>query len=357
MKSGYMYYGSRKYNTLFLVKVDSLHPETAARLLDFVSSGGTIFCLESIPSVSLGYSNFQEKDREVERLVGKMKACSDRFFLLKKPEKDFIGWYKGIQEKHMIKPYLKIEKPDPFVMQNRYQGEDGTEVIYLINSHIHNSYKTRITFSGELISGKNCWKWDPETGNRFRVRLDKNDSMVLDLGPAESFLFVFNSASKGEEWQSLPASGSSELCLSEKWTAEFVHCRDGSVKSAELSTLRDLKDMPEFVNFAGTVKYTNRIRIGILPQKSYLNLGKVYGLCSVKLNGVDLGIKWYGRRIYDISKHIKEGNNDIEILVVTSMGNYMKSLTDNPVAQYWTNEKNKVQPLQSMGLIGPVTLY
>ena len=181
--------------------------------------------------------------------------------------------------------------------------------------------------------------------------------MVLDLGPAESFLFVFNSASKGEEWQSLPASGSSELCLSEKWTAEFVHCRDGSVKSAELSTLRDLKDMPEFVNFAGTVKYTNRIRIGILPQKSYLNLGKVYGLCSVKLNGVDLGIKWYGRRIYDISKHIKEGNNDIEILVVTSMGNYMKSLTDNPVAQYWTNEKNKVQPLQSMGLIGPVTLY
>lgn len=39
------------------------------------------------------------------------------------------------------------------------------------------------------------------------------------------------------------------------------------------------------------------------------------------------------------------------------MGNYMKSLTDNPIAQYWTNEKNKIQPLQSMGLIGPVTLY
>jgi hypothetical protein len=39
------------------------------------------------------------------------------------------------------------------------------------------------------------------------------------------------------------------------------------------------------------------------------------------------------------------------------MGNYMKSLTDNPIAQYWTNEKNKNQPLQSMGLVGPVTLY
>ena len=39
------------------------------------------------------------------------------------------------------------------------------------------------------------------------------------------------------------------------------------------------------------------------------------------------------------------------------MGNYMKSLTGNPIAQYWTNEKNKVQPIQSMGLIGPVTMY
>jgi hypothetical protein len=35
----------------------------------------------------------------------------------------------------------------------------------------------------------------------------------------------------------------------------------------------------------------------------------------------------------------------------------MKSLTDNPIAQYWTNEKNKNQPLMSMGLIGPVKLY
>ena len=39
------------------------------------------------------------------------------------------------------------------------------------------------------------------------------------------------------------------------------------------------------------------------------------------------------------------------------MGNYMKSLTDNPVAQYWTNEGTKNQPLQSMGLMGPVTIY
>jgi len=43
--------------------------------------------------------------------------------------------------------------------------------------------------------------------------------------------------------------------------------------------------------------------------------------------------------------------------VTTTMGNYMKSLTDNHIAQYWTNEKNKNQPVQSMGLLGPVTIF
>lgn len=47
----------------------------------------------------------------------------------------------------------------------------------------------------------------------------------------------------------------------------------------------------------------------------------------------------------------------MEVEVTTSMGNYMKSLTDNPTAQYWTNEGRKIQPLQSMGMIGPVSFY
>ncbi len=54
---------------------------------------------------------------------------------------------------------------------------------------------------------------------------------------------------------------------------------------------------------------------------------------------------------------LQNGNNTIEIKVITVMGNYLKQLKDNPVAQYWTNEKRKDQPIQSMGLIGPVTIY
>ena len=91
--------------------------------------------------------------------------------------------------------------------------------------------------------------------------------------------------------------------------------------------------------------------------KAVINLGKVYGNSELKINGKGCGVKWYGRRIFAPEDCLKKGVNTIEISVTTSMGNYMKSLTGNPIAQYWTNEKNKNQPLQSMGLLGPVTIY
>jgi hypothetical protein len=39
------------------------------------------------------------------------------------------------------------------------------------------------------------------------------------------------------------------------------------------------------------------------------------------------------------------------------MVNYMQLLTENVTAQYWTNNPRKAQPLQSMGLVGPINLF
>ena len=83
----------------------------------------------------------------------------------------------------------------------------------------------------------------------------------------------------------------------------------------------------------------------------------MHGLSELSVNGINCGMQWYGRRIYAVDGKMKKGKNSIEVKVTTTMGNYMKTLKDNPVAQYWTNEKRKDQPVQSMGLVGPVTLY
>ena len=79
-------------------------------------------------------------------------------------------------------------------------------------------------------------------------------------------------------------------------------------------------------------------------------------ISDVMLNGNNCGVRWYGRYIYSIAGLLKPGSNILEIRITTTMGNYMKTLKDNEVAQYWTNALRKVQPIQSMGLVGPVTL-
>ncbi|MBG0859780.1 MAG: glycoside hydrolase family 2, partial [Bacteroidales bacterium] len=356
IKGGFMIYGSRKYHTLFIIQVDSLERDTAAKLLDFIISGGRIFCIESVPGKSLGWKDHEENDKTVADYIEKMKAFSGRFIFLKKPVKNYIGWYRDIQIQYDIVPYVTIEQPDPYIMQMRYRADDGTEILYIINSHLHNSHETRITFSRELTTGKHGWIWYPEDGSRFRITLTRDNSLNLEMGPAESMLFIFSKEKNGAAWAPLPSGSPSERKIGTGWEAEFRHCRDGSVKIVEMNILQDLKEMPDFVNFAGTVIYRNKVDIKD-PRNSIINLGKVYGLSELTVNSKSCGVKWYGRRIYSIGEYLSEGTNSIEIKVVTTMGNYMKSLTGSPVAQYWTNEKNKIQPLQSMGLIGPVTLY
>ena len=156
-----------------------------------------------------------------------------------------------------------IENPDPYVMQTRYQADDGSEILWLINSHINNSHSSKITFPKEFIKNRQCWIWDPEDGKKYRVTLDNDYSLNLDMGPAESFLIVFDKQKKGTEWTPMPAGSSTATTLLNGWNLEFHHCRDGSVKTLETDTLRDIKDIPDFVHFAGTIIYRNYIVITI----------------------------------------------------------------------------------------------
>jgi hypothetical protein len=349
-------YGPRKYHTLVLVSVESLAPESARRLLKFVRAGGRVFCIGTVPLKSTGWSNHESNDGEVRLLVQKMKAYPHRFIILEKPENDYTGWYRTVRERYRIESWLKFENPDPFLMQTRYSAPDGSEYIFIAYSHLHNSHRTRVIFSGALTRRHHCSVWIPETGEKKRVQLDPDGGITLDLGPADSLLFAFDRETADEDWLPLPVTGSDIKALDSGWTAVFRHCRDGSVKEAAIDRLTDLRDIPQFTHFSGTVIYRNRLECndasGIV-----INLGKVFGTSELNINGTSCGVRWYGRRIFSIEKYLKPGMNTIEVIVTTSMGNYMKSLTDNAVAQYWTNAGTKNQPLQSMGMTGPVSYY
>jgi hypothetical protein len=354
MEGGRLHYGHRSYHTIFLIRMERIEPDAAKKLFEFVAAGGRIFCIDTCPDRSTGWNNHLQRDQEVQSWVSKMKAFPDRYILVPKPESGFMLWYRSLQEKYGLTPYVSIDKPDPFVTQIRYQA-GHTEMLLFTNSSLDQSHTLQLAPHKDLIAGRQAWIWDAETGERYRIEGDAS-TIQLDLGPADSRLLVFDKEKKGKPWKPAPVTGANSMAVPGSWSVEFRHI-DGSTKQHTMNELKDLKELPDYVHFSGIVIYRAQVTLPDTAKLQWLNLGKVAGVSEVSINGKPAGVQWYGRRICSLAGLLVSGNNTIEVKVTTVMGNYLKTLKDNGVAQYWTNEKRKDQPLQSMGLIGPVTMY
>ena len=82
----------------------------------------------------------------------------------------------------------------------------------------------------------------------------------------------------------------------------------------------------------------------------YIKLSNVnQGITELKINGKSAGLKWYGNHCYDVSDLVKDGTNNIEIKLTTTLANYCMSLEDNPTAQAWTRN---FDTFFSSGLVG-----
>lgn len=356
ISDGMLHYGPRSYKDLFLVGVESMNPETLAKLYEFAQQGGRIFCVETVPYKSLGWNNHKERDAEVKAWIEKLRAMPEQFIHLEKPaDNDFITWYAGVQKQYGITPTVQIESPDPFVMANLFVRDDDSRIYFFTNTHLHNSHQTKLVFPQEATR-MNAWVWNLDNGERYRLPLDKEGGYTLDLGPADARMIVFDhdNNKKAPVWAPLPTSGTDSQTLT-GWGLEFHHSLEHWIKTATADTLKDLKET-EWKSFTGDVVYRTDVEVDD-PEGMVLNLGKVYGVASLKVNGIDCGTSWYGRRIYDLSNILHKGWNRIEVTVTTTMGNYMQTWKENKLAQQWTNRPGRPQPVQSMGIAGPVTLY
>jgi len=353
IEKGTLQYGPRKFQSIILTQVDSLEPSTARKLAEFIESGGRIFFIETFPTKAPGWKDHDQSDREVQAWINKIKTHADRAIFLNKPGKDHTSWFKAIQEKYNIQPYIKIDSPNKFITQVRYQARDS-EIIVLINSNMNTGYEIEITPSF-LNSRMQPWLWDAETGERYKLKFDDN-TISLDMEPADLRLVVLDRQKKGLLYKPPEKGNKDAMPIAGTWSVTGRHV-DGRVITGDWQQLTDLKEIADWANFCGTISYHNNFMVDDQPKVEWLNLGRVIGISELSINGTSVGVKWYGRRIYKIDSFVKKGSNEIEIKVVTTMGNYLKSLTDNKIAQYWTSEGNKIQPLNSMGLLGPVTIY
>jgi len=363
MRRGSFRYNERSYNTLILIDVERMHPETSEQLLRFVEGGGKLICVDTIPYKSLGLSgDIQKKDSMVKANFERIQGFGKRFVFAEPPQEGFIPWYDSLMRAEQLPHYMDIEHPDPYVMQNRYTTDDGSEMVFLCNTSRYHAHQTKIGFHRALTHRKHPWVWDLQTGERHPLSLNEDGSYDFDLGPVESMLIVFEKKRGGSYQKSEDRSQKTEL---KGWEVELVHARLDTTFETHFDTLFDLKDHPDYQHFAGTIIYRKSISedelkgVGVTNQGCILDLGLVEGVSEVIVNGHPAGVRYYGRRIYDIGNLLHEGDNELEIRVTTTLGNYLKTLSkeENPTTWVYVNHPRRDQGLQAMGLVGPVTLY
>jgi len=351
VKNGQMVFGSRSYKTLMLLEVESMNPETAEALARFVAQGGRVICIGKVPHQSIGLKDAAAKDAKVKTAIDRIRG-SERFIVVDSPKTsaNVLDWYTGVQKKYDITPYVTIDKPNRLFSQNYYRQADK-DIFYIINSNISEAVDMNLRFRDEL-KGKQAWLWDAESGERYMIP-DFDGSLKLRFSPAESKLLVFDNERGGK---TMPGTFSAADTISVKnvWNVKATHV-DKSSNSFQMERLADFNEMPFpwLRTFAGTLEYTTTINFENPEKYHTLDAGLTRnGVTELTVNGTPVGAKWYGDRVFDVSGKLVKGENLITVRVTTLLGNYVKSLKDNPTAQRWG-----WHPARPMGLAGPVALY
>jgi len=125
--------------------------------------------------------------------------------------------------------------------------------------------------------------------------------------------------------------------------------------------------------FSGTALYKNSFTIekhGISKGRTYLDLGKVGDIGTVKLNSKDVGTYWKPPYIADITDYLKEGENKLEVSVTNLwinrlIGDEKLLPEERKTSTNLVNEKGRYDKLTKpdadkylrvSGLIGPVRI-
>lgn len=347
---GRLHYGTRSYQVLLLMEVEAMQPQTAIGLKKFADAGGIILMIGKKPVKSPGLLKHEENDKTIyETIQSLQQSYPERVATVPAPQANILDWFFGLQTKFNIQPYIKFDQPVSSVSQVYYQHED-TDIFFIANYHLENTYQLKVTFPH--IKGKTPWIWDPESGSRWVYpQQGSGHELMLSLPSATSNLIVFSKEKEGKLYANNLTDASNSYEVNGSWNIT-LHPVRGESRTTTWNTLKDLKEDKDLQSFAGTILYEKKFQISHPDIYDSLDLGKVEGVSEVWLNGQPLGYHWYGTHRYNLKNKLQPGENKLRIQVTTTLGNYLKSLKDNEVAQNWT----KHQPLYPAGLIGPVNL-
>lgn len=343
---GEMKFNDREYRVLLLPEIETLDLQTAKSLSSFADAGGKIIFIGKKPVKSATYNNPTENDKQVNEIITKLfERNKKNVIIYPSPKESLIEWYGKLQNDLKIEPFVRFNKTHRYLNQACYQLGDSL-VCFMANASLSEPISVVADF--QVNDNVKPYVWNPETGERMAFPTGKNiKQLELELPKATSLIVVFEENGDGAIYKphKIYSEGNE---ISGPWQLQLNHI-DGTSKNMKLEALKDLVEMPETQNFAGTVVYEITVNLND-NVVNHIDLGNIQGVSALTLNGKKLGVRWYGAHVYDIRDTVKTGENKISVELTTITGNYLKGEKENRVAQTWTRN----QEYYPMGIIGPV---
>ena len=377
-----------EYKILILPDEAGIDIDVLMKIEELVKQGMIVYGPK--PEKSTGLNNYQEADKKIREIADRMWGKGKQQQIIQKYGKGKV--LSGLSFPDLLSEIdvdHDIECSDRNAHINYIHRVTNKEHIYFIASpfaysdHLNTEYQYRtdrpdyyqdleISFR---VSGLYPQIWDPLTGTRYKltdhIEKDGRTKISVLLEPEGSLFVIFKRSidnSLPDYHEAIYMNIKNEIDISAGWNLFF---RDGYDTPGRLS-IDDLKALTEFDNenikyYSGHTIYTKTVELskdeleGI--SKLELDLGQLFELAQVTVNGKNAGIVWKYPFRLDISSLLEPGSNDIEINVVNLWCNRLildgkfqekDRLTHTNVIKFIGPDAEKY--LRTSGLVGPVKL-
>lgn len=375
----------RQYPLLVLPNSTSMLPEVVKKISELVFEGATV--VGNKPEKAYGLKNYPSSDKEVNEYANKLWSNTKQTTFGKGSV--FISLQEALK-KISLTPDVLIEKADSaHLISNLHRKGNEGDIYFIANLHD----KPQDIIASFRIKGMQPEIWQAEDGTiadapiwkeengRTAVHLNLNDfqsvfvvfrkpisknihavNIELDNPTAIASTIVSQSqdhyisadqASKikvaysNGEYKTIDIKAPLENQITGTWNITFNPKLDKSF-TASFTGLKDfsLSNDPRIKYFAGSATYSISFQHKenkISPSSQFLlDLGTMNDIASIKMNGVDLGVAWYPPYIVDVSKAIREGNNQLEIIVTTNWANRLIGDEREPVDFEWGADRGEL---------------
>ncbi|WP_163718651.1 glycosyl hydrolase [Mangrovibacterium lignilyticum] len=258
--------------------------------------------------------------------------------------------------------YTKPEEDSNLFYLHRKAGEND---IYWVNNRSSHAEDLEATFR---VSGKEAEIWHPETGKIEKVSFQmagEATTVPLKLEPEDAYFVVFRTTTTAKEYKKPEVTENQLAMLEGPWTVNFQADR-GAPSEVTFEALSDWTDNVDMgiKYFSGTASYHQTISVPaewlVDGAQLWIDLGQVKNLAEVVVNGESQGIVWKTPFRLELSKALKEGENQLEIKVTNLWVNRLIGDQQPGVTEPVTWSSNPFykadSPLFSSGLLGPVSL-